>query len=172
MAQESRRIATSAEAKALSHPVRIRIIRALYDGPLTNNELAVALGRDKATVLHHVRALVATGFLEALPARSGRRGSREQPYRSTGKSWTLSLAEVDWPASDAAMVAAFVQEIGLPHEPVTHVRLALTLDEAGRAELRSRLQEVFDEFVARGPTPGGQHVALYLNVYLPEQGRA
>jgi DNA-binding transcriptional ArsR family regulator len=59
--------------------VRLRIIRELYDGPLTNNELAHQLGRGKATVLHHVRVLLNTGFVEALPPRPGPRGSRERP---------------------------------------------------------------------------------------------
>lgn len=75
----SRRPPTLEESRALAHPVRLRIIRELYDGPLTNNELAHQLGRGKATVLHHVRVLLNTGFVEALPPRPGPRGSRERP---------------------------------------------------------------------------------------------
>ena len=58
-----RRPATEAEAKALASPLRLRILRLCLDQALTNKQLAGRLGRDPGTVLHHVRTLVATGFL-------------------------------------------------------------------------------------------------------------
>ena len=45
-------------------------------------------------VLHHVRTLVEHGFLEEQPARVGKRGAREKPYRATGLSWYLTDDEV------------------------------------------------------------------------------
>jgi hypothetical protein len=62
-------------------------------GPaLTNKEIAQRLEANPATVLHHVRTLVDTGFLAAQPARRGTRGSREVPYLATRKSWRLDLS--------------------------------------------------------------------------------
>ena len=58
---------------------------------MTNEELAARLGRDAGTMLHHVRLLVATGFLAPDEERRGARGAVERPYRSTGKSWTLDV---------------------------------------------------------------------------------
>src|SRR6478672_3630381 len=55
--------ATLAETRALAHPLRLRIIRLLYDRSLTNRELARALGEHPATVLHHVRTLLRNGFI-------------------------------------------------------------------------------------------------------------
>jgi len=52
----------------------MRILRLCLDDALTNKEIAQRLQRDPASVLHHVRTLVDTGFLEALPARRGRAG--------------------------------------------------------------------------------------------------
>jgi DNA-binding transcriptional ArsR family regulator len=86
-----RRPATAAEAKALAHPLRMRILRLCLDQALTNKQLAEWLGKDPGTVLHHVRTLVATGFLVAEEVRQGETGRLEKPYRSTGKSWSLSL---------------------------------------------------------------------------------
>ena len=63
------RPATPDEARALANPLRLRILRLCLDPAMTNEELAARLGRDAGTVLHHVRLLVETGFLE--PARSG-----------------------------------------------------------------------------------------------------
>ena len=86
-----RRPATDAEAKALASGIRLRIIRLCLDRALTNKEIAERLDANPATVLHHVRTLVATGFLVPQEERRGPRGTREVPYLSTTKSWQLSL---------------------------------------------------------------------------------
>jgi DNA-binding transcriptional ArsR family regulator len=86
-----KRPATQAEARALSHPLRLRIIRLCIDRPLTNGELAKRLKEEPATVLYHVRTLEKNGFLVRQQERRGRRGAREIPYLSTRKSLTLDL---------------------------------------------------------------------------------
>lgn len=161
----ARRAATQAEARALASPVRLRIIRELFDGPLTNSELAARLGRDKATVLHHVRTLVDTGFLEALAPRPGPRGSRERPYRSTGKSWRLS-AGPDGEVADA-MVDAFVEEVAAAQAlaPPDHTRIALRLTPQQYEEFTRRLAEVVEDFADRAPSPDGIAYAAFLSVY-------
>ncbi|HMG62144.1 MAG TPA: winged helix-turn-helix domain-containing protein, partial [Streptosporangiaceae bacterium] len=85
-----RRQATDEEARALASALRLRILRICLDEGRTNQEIAQILGRDPASILHHIRTLVRTGFLEALPERRGTRGAREIPYRATRKSWRLS----------------------------------------------------------------------------------
>src|SRR5882672_8419389 len=88
--KQSKRAATPAEFKAMAHPLRLRILRLCLHDALTNKELAARLKKDPATVLHHVRMLVDTGFLAPDRVRSGARGALEKPYRATGKSWVLS----------------------------------------------------------------------------------
>src|SRR5688500_5107310 len=107
-----RRPATDAEAKALASGVRLRIIRLCLDHALTNKEIAARLQANPATVLHHVRTLVSTGFLVPQEERRGPRGSREVPYRSTGKSWELSVGDTG-PDANQAMLEAFHQELAL-----------------------------------------------------------
>src|SRR5215217_8007500 len=108
-----RRPPTAAEAKALAHPLRMRILRLCLDQALTNKQLAEWLGKDPGTVLHHVRTLVKSGFLAPDEVRQGTKGALEKPYRATGKSWTLSLEES--PISEAtttqAMLDAFLAEL-------------------------------------------------------------
>ncbi|MQS06019.1 helix-turn-helix domain-containing protein [Streptomyces sp. IF17] len=77
------------EAKALAHPLRARILRLCHQRDLTNKQLADRLERDPGTVLYHVRRLLAAGFLEQAPVRTGETGALEKPYRSTGLSWWL-----------------------------------------------------------------------------------
>src|SRR4029453_18906952 len=88
-----RRAPPAAEAKALSHPLRMRILRLCLDQALTNKQLAEWLDKDPGTVLHHVRTLVKTGFLTRDELRRGERGALEKPYRATHRSWNLSLEE-------------------------------------------------------------------------------
>src|SRR4029453_12102460 len=108
-----RRAPPAAEAKALSHPLRMRILRLCLDQALTNKQLAEWLDKDPGTVLHHVRTLVKTGFLVPDEVPQGPKGALEKPYRATGKSWTLSLEESSVPAGvDAqAMLEAFQAEL-------------------------------------------------------------
>jgi DNA-binding transcriptional ArsR family regulator len=85
--------ATAAEAKALAHPVRIRILQALRHESKTNKEIAEALGTTPGATLHHVNVLLEQGFIEMQKKRIGRRGAREIPYEATGKTRILSFQD-------------------------------------------------------------------------------
>ena len=85
--------ADEAEAKAIASPLRLRILRITLHEPRTNKEIAEALGMNPASVLHHVRTLVDTGFLIEQHVRRGPRGSRERPYLASGKTWYLEMGD-------------------------------------------------------------------------------
>jgi DNA-binding CsgD family transcriptional regulator len=165
-----RRPATPAEAKALASPLRLRILRLCLDQALTNKQLAERLGRDPGTVLHHVRTLVATGFLAPDEVRQGAKGALEKPYRSTGKSWTLSLDNdvVAETSATQAMLEAFLAELAEAGPGAVHdfTRLALTLDDDSLEEFETRLREIFDDFAARPPDPGGKTYGLLFGMHL------
>ena len=66
-AKPDRRPATRAEARALAHPLRLRIIRLCLDEALTNREIAQALYISEVTVKVHVVGVSSvTGFGAAL----------------------------------------------------------------------------------------------------------
>jgi DNA-binding transcriptional ArsR family regulator len=169
MLSMKRRPATPDEAKALAHPLRLRILRLTLDESLTNKQLAERLDRDPGTVLHHVRTLVRTGFLVPDEVRQGDKGALEKPYRATGKSWSLSLDEsaVTESTASQAMLEAFLAELAEagPDNATGFSRLALTLDEASLEELQSRMQAVLDEFAARPPDPEGEPYGLFLAMH-------
>lgn len=156
--------ATLEEARALAHPLRLRIIRLTFDSSLTNKELADRLGRDPASTLHHVRTLLATGFLEAQAPRRGARGSREVPYRSTGKSWILDVG--DHVSQGAASVDAFRAELlESPPGDLGMARLALRLNPAQHVELRGRLFAIVEEAASWDPVPDGEPWALFVAIH-------
>ena len=157
-----RRPATLAERRALAHPDRLRIVRLTFDQAFTNKQLAARLGRDPGTIYHHVRTLVATGFLAAEAPRRGARGAREVPYRSTGKSWTLDLGV---PGDDAVSAVVGALQAELLEAPAEHrrwTRLALRLDSEQRERLETRIGELLDEVVSWEPAPDGEPYALFV----------
>jgi DNA-binding CsgD family transcriptional regulator len=164
-----RRPATADEAKAMAHPLRLRVLRLCLDQELTNKELAERLGKDPGTLLHHVRILVKTGFLALGETRHGAHGALEKPYRATGKSWTLNFdhpGEPD-PGISRPMLQAFLEELAEsgPGAMENETRLGLTLGEASLAEFERRLTALFDEFVERSPEPDGAAYGLYLAMH-------
>jgi DNA-binding transcriptional ArsR family regulator len=162
-ARTKRRTATPAETKALAHPLRLRIIRLLYDAPLSNKMLATRLDEHPATVLHHVRTLLRTGFVEPAGEQAGARGTVEKLYRSTGKSWELSIDESEGAtAVSQAGVAAFVEELrDAPDGDVDMSRLALVVSPERLRELQTRIAEVLDDY-ALSDEPDGERWAVFV----------
>jgi predicted ArsR family transcriptional regulator len=160
-----KRRATDAEARALASALRLRILRLCFTEALTNKELASRLGRNPATVLHHVRTLVDTGFLVAEPARRGTRGSREVPYRATGKSWLMDVDGMPLGEHDP-MLAAFLEEVAeVGEQRLESSRLGLRLAPADLAEFRERLHGLLDEYARRPVDPSAPRWSLYLGMH-------
>lgn len=148
-----------ARGRALSSPVRLRILRLCLHAERTNKEIAEALELNPATALHHVRTLLGTGFLAAGTPRTGNRGAKEIPYRATGLSWKASLPE----GTNMVFVETFLQEIeGLPPSDIEVVRMGLCLNEENRRILMDKLRAVFDDYALRGPDPDGTPTSLML----------
>jgi DNA-binding MarR family transcriptional regulator len=161
-----RRPATDDEAKALASSLRLRILRICLGEGRTNKEIARVLGRDPASILHHVRTLVRTGFLAPQDERRGARGAREIPYLATMKSWQLST-----PAMDRSMLDTFIEEVGLvPAADIDMSRLGLRLSPADLAEFRARLGGLLDEFVQRPDEPSAPAWSVFIAVH-PDPNR-
>jgi DNA-binding transcriptional ArsR family regulator len=165
----ARRPATLPEARALAHPLRLRILRLCLDRALTNSELAAALGQKPATMLYHVRTLLRTGFLRELPSRPGPRGTVEKPYRSTGKSWQLDQSMT---SEDGAMlraifeaVAAEVDEAG-PDSVLEGTRMAMRLRPDQLAELQAQIRTMIaqypsgPDYLTQADMPGTEGYAM------------
>lgn len=141
-----RREATVREAKAMAHPLRLRILRLCLDQELTNKQLAERLGRDPGTVLYHVRHLTDAGLLEQGAVRTGESGALEKPYRSTGLSWWLSNSRPEHPLAPIEAFQDELREAG-PDSVQTHARFALHLSPNDIAELDRRICAIIDDYV-------------------------
>ncbi len=162
----TRRPATDEEARALASSLRLRILRICLGEAHTNKEIAAILGRDPASILHHTRTLVRTGFLQAEPERRGARGSREIPYLATRKSWHLST-----PAHDRSMLDTFLEEVALvPATDIDAARLGLRLSPADMAEFRAGLRTLLDDFAGRPDDPTAPAWSVFLTIH-PDPNR-
>jgi predicted ArsR family transcriptional regulator len=169
---DDRPLATEAEAKAVASAVRLRILRLCLDRPLTNKEIAELLGANPATVLHHVRKLVDTGFLAPQAERSGARGAREIPYLATRKSWRLRLGEQHTSSLANAMLEVFLSEVGQLDDPsdVDTARMGLRLSDEQYRELWRRLKPLLEELERQEPGPDAKPYSLFLAIH-PDIGR-
>ena len=145
-----RRPPTPDEARALGHPLRVRILQLATQGEVTNQQLASALDVSPGTSLYHVRILLRAGLLEAGDVRTGGGGALEKPYRSKGVTWWLDDPLKD--AGDDARLAPLrlfweelVSKPTVQVAPLATFLLHLTPDDV--IELDRQLLDVVDRWV-------------------------
>ncbi|WP_026550602.1 helix-turn-helix domain-containing protein [Arthrobacter sp. Br18] len=151
-----------ARGRALSSPLRLRILRLCLHKGRTNKEIAEALDLNPATALHHVRTLLATGFLRAEQPRTGNRGAKEIPYRATGLSWRSSM-----PDAAPVLVETFLQEIeGLGPSEIDVWRLGVRLNEENRTRMMERIRGIFEEYASQDADEDGTATSIMLAHHL------
>jgi DNA-binding transcriptional ArsR family regulator len=142
--------------KALSHPLRVRILGILEEQPASPVELSQVLDATLGTISYHVRQLNELGLLE-LVRETPRRGAIEHHYRakprprSGGAAWDsvsvvakqavigAELAQTTEVATRAAGVGGFDRE----HARLERMRL--TLDPKGVEQLSKAVAKLVDE---------------------------
>jgi DNA-binding transcriptional ArsR family regulator len=158
--------AHQAAARALSSPLRMRILRFCLHEGRTNREIAVAFDLNPGTSLHHVRTLLDTGFLAAQEPRTGKRGATEIPYLATKRSFGFPV-----PLIGPVLVQAFLEEIqGVAAEDLDVSRLGVKLNAASERELHDRLAAVLLEFKERPSDPDGRPISIMVATH-PEVRR-
>ena len=78
------------QVKALGHPLRNTILGLLHERAATVTELAVALGRPKSTVAHHVKVLTEAGLVQVVRTRRVR-AIEERFYGRTARMFYVSV---------------------------------------------------------------------------------
>lgn len=150
-----------ARVRALSSPVRLRVLRLCAFEARTNKELAELLDVNPGTMLHHVRSLVSTGYLVAEPERVGNQGAREVPYRATGLSWRTPI-----PNGSYVLVETFLQQIdGIAPDDLDVTWLGLKLNDEHKREFQDRLYALVNEFKERGPDADGATYSLFATLH-------
>jgi DNA-binding transcriptional ArsR family regulator len=139
-------------AKALAHPLRVRILSSLHKGISSPNQLAQELGEPLGNVSYHVKTLLEFDCVELVKTEP-RRGAVEHFYRATERAF---FNDTDWakiPASARKGITGVILEsIGkdstgalvagtIDARTDSHItRTPLLVDEKGWTELTSLLE--------------------------------
>jgi DNA-binding transcriptional ArsR family regulator len=140
-------------AKALAHPLRVRILNVLDERVASPSEIAAELDADLGVVSYHVRKLQHLGLLK-LVRRKQRRGAIEHFYKSDIRPvvrsdvWgrvpgIVKKAMVGATVSQVAdVVSAAVQSGGFERSEAHLTRSPVVLDQRGFSELATKLDGV------------------------------
>ena len=157
-----------AQVKAIGHPLRTTILSLLHERAGTVTELAVATGRPKSTVAHHVKVLVDNGLLHVVRTRRVR-AIEERFYGRTARMFYVdaerSANGEDMPRDFndfdvAARESAAAYEDGKLWGFIRHARIS----EDQAAEFWERMAELvaeFDRLPRTGDTMYGFAVGVY-----------
>ena len=156
------------QVKAIGHPVRTTILSLLHERAATVSELAVALGRPKSTVAHHVKVLAETGLVRVVRTRRVR-AIEERFYGRTARMFYVGVersADGDEMPRDfndfevAARESAAAFEEGKLFGFIRHARIS----EAQASEFWSRMADLVDEF-DRLPRSGETMYGFAIGIY-------
>jgi DNA-binding transcriptional ArsR family regulator len=141
--------------RALSHPVRHRVLVALNERVASPKELAAELGEPLGNVSYHTRVLAQLGCIE-LVSTTQRRGALEHYYRAVMRPYFDDAAWAKIPLSTRRALfdhelqrlwthAADAAEAGGFDHPRAHVSwMLLDLDEQGLEDLADVLGSTVD----------------------------
>jgi DNA-binding transcriptional ArsR family regulator len=141
-------------AKALSHPMRTRILAILNERVASPNEIAEMIGERLPNVSYHVRALLELECIE-LVSTAQRRGAIEHYYRAltrpffSDRDWMRLPRSARQAVSDTILqmvwsdTSAAIKKGTFESRSDRHLsRTPLALDEEGWDELNALLREV------------------------------
>ncbi len=142
--------------RALSHPLRVRILAILEERVASPLELSRLLRTDLGVIAYHVRKLNSLGFLR-LERETRVRGALQRHYRAVERP---RVSDAAWartpPVVKQALVQATIQQIteyaaasaaagGLDSADAHATRTALRLDREGWERLSLLLRKVLEE---------------------------
>jgi DNA-binding transcriptional ArsR family regulator len=161
--------------KAVSHPVRVRILAMLDEGPASPKVLADRLGISLGVVAYHVRTLHELDLLKLVGTRQ-RRGATEHMYATVARP---SFSDDAWagmePVAKQRLLGAMLRQIGeyanssaaaggFDRSDANISRLSLKLDDKGWTQLAAaskkwlaEVQRIEDGVRKRLKKPGDEH---------------
>jgi DNA-binding transcriptional ArsR family regulator len=176
-------------AKALSHPLRARLLMAYTGRVASPSEVADELGESLGDVSYHTKRLVEHGCAELVESVRGRGGVKHR-YRATVP---FEVRDAEWAGLPPALrqrvmepvVASVLDDVGraAEHGGLTaddaHVsRTRLQLDAQGRRELAGMLERLVDdvlrlqaESAQRTGDAGGEDASALAILHLPMRER-
>jgi DNA-binding transcriptional ArsR family regulator len=152
-------VSSSEYAKALAHPLRVRILAMLEEEQASPVMLAEKLDQQVGVVAYHVRLLRNIGLIELVGTRQ-RRGATEHYYRALAHPRITDEAWINMPVvSRQRLLSATLQQVGeyatgsaaaggFDRTDAHLTRTAMQLDEQGWQELAAASKRWLQEAAA------------------------
>jgi DNA-binding transcriptional ArsR family regulator len=156
------------QVKAIGHPLRTTILGLLHERAATVSELAIAVGRPKSTVAHHVKVLADAGLVQVVRTRRVR-AIEERFYGRTARMFYVGVErspDGDNMPRDFNDFEVAAQESGAAYRDgklwgfIRHARIS----EAQVSEFWERMAELVAEF-ERLPRSGETVYGFAVGVY-------
>ncbi|CAL9459724.1 hypothetical protein SUDANB95_02596 [Actinosynnema sp. ALI-1.44] len=164
MSFDRRKLTDAHDLRALSHPLRVRLMELLaQEGPRTATEAATELGTTPANCSFHLRLLARHGFVEEAPGGVG----RQRPWQLVEQGTRIRTQDLDAEGLSALRALDELQATRRQHRQAEWWRtrdsypehwrdaasesfavLHLTVEEL--REMRDALQDVINRYVDRG----------------------
>jgi DNA-binding transcriptional ArsR family regulator len=169
-ARRSYRITGMEEVRALSHPLRLRLLELFAQSPRTTKQAAEALGEAPTRLYHHVAALEKAGLVR-LRETKRKRGTTEKYFEAVTKSFLADAREAlrdQGNTRDHAAVAMVVFDqarnelmralgTAAAYEPSTAlvaIRSVLRLSPRAAKQLTKKLQDLLAGLRLGQESPG------------------
>lgn len=159
---------TSARLKAFGDPTRSSIMQLLLERAASTSELALALGRPKGTIDHHLKVLANADLVQVVRTRQVR-AMTEKFWGRTARTFKFEAIDGEVPTAmwflrDAYEEIERSQHLGERGDDAVATFRHARIPEARAAEFATRLHDLALEFVGSergGDTVYGLVIALF-----------
>lgn len=165
-------INTLQQFKAISDPIRSRILGIIQNQPATAKQIADRLGASPGAIGHHLHVLEAAG-LARIVARRITRGIVANYYTRTARIFTYDLPDdvagnkrigleiITQARDELAEALATIEEDPLLTDSFPHIRLS-----AERARFYyERLEALVDDILHETPDPDGEVYGILISMF-------
>jgi DNA-binding transcriptional ArsR family regulator len=166
-------IDTVQQFKAISDPMRSRILGIIQNQPATAKQIADRLGATPGAIGHHLHVLEAAGLAQVVArrlvrgivanyyTRTARIFKYDLPREVTGDT-SINLEIMTKALNELAEAEEYIEEDAYRTEGFPHIRLS-----PERAKFYSeRLEALFDDILSETPDPNGKVYGIFVAMFM------
>ena len=124
--------------RTLGSPSRAQILRLLYRGPLSVEEIAKKLDLQAITIRHHLQALMEAGIVECHEERSGTAGRPRAYYNIAKTSPSASFPKRQYQILSESLINSMIEEFGISRTKALLKKIGTSMGEAAVRMLQSQ----------------------------------
>jgi predicted ArsR family transcriptional regulator len=123
--------------RALASASRVQILRLLYRGPASVEEIAKKLNLQTITIRHHLQALTEAGIVEFHEQRSGTAGRPKACYNIARIPASTSFPKRQYQILSESLINTLIEEIGMGRTKALLKKIGISMGEAAVRSLES-----------------------------------